>query len=251
MHKVTIKKSNEINKMREGGRLLAIIRDELKEMVKAGVSAKEIDDTAESLIDKTGGKSSFKMVKDYKWTTCVNVNSGVVHGIPHPHIVFEEGDIVSVDIGLFYKGFHTDTSFTVDLDSGEKKFLHAGKEALSSGIKAAKPDNFVFDISEAIQNVLVKNDLSPVWALVGHGIGRHLHEKPQIPCYTQEKRENTLKIVPGMVFAIEVMYTKGDGKVIVEDDGWTISTEDDKISALYEETVEITNNGNNILTKAN
>lgn len=251
MHKVTIKTESELKVMRQGGVKLALVRDELKDMVKAGVSAEKIDKKAESLINKTGGKPSFKMVKDYKWTTCVNVNSGVVHGIPHSHIVFQDGDIVSVDVGLFYKGFHTDTSFTVDLNSSEESFLNAGKEALSSGIKAAKPANFVYDVSEAIQNVLTRHKLTPVWALVGHGIGKNLHEEPQIPCFTQEKRENTLQIVEGMVFAVEVMYTKGNGNVEVEDDGWTISTEDDKISALYEETVEITKNGSKILTKAN
>lgn len=251
MNKVTIKNKDEIKLMQEGGRLLAEIRDELKELVKPGMTAADIDKKADSLIKKTGGKPSFKMVKDYNWATCVNVDAGVVHGIPHPEVVFEEGTIVSVDIGLFYEQFHTDTSFTLDLDSGEEGFLKTGKKAFEEGIKQAKPGNFVFDISKAIEDVLKSNKLSPIWALVGHGIGRDLHEEPQIPCFTQKARENTLEIKPGMVFAIEVMYTKGNGRVVVEDDGWTITTEDDKISALYEETVLITNNGNNILTKAN
>lgn len=251
MNKVTIKSPEDLEKMRVGGRELARIRDHLKEMVKPGITAAEIDNEAEKMILRFGGKPSFKMVRDYRWTTCVNINSGVVHGIPHPHIKFENGDIVSVDVGMYYEGFHTDTSFTVDLDSGEDKFLSVGKEALNAGINNAKPSNFVYDISKSIETVLAKAKLSPVWALVGHGVGRELHEEPQIPCFTQKSRENTLQIEVGMVFAIEVMYTKGNGKVIVEDDGWTISTEDDKISALYEETVEITKNGSKILTKAN
>ena len=251
MHKITIKTTKEVEIMRQGGRRLAIIRDQIKQMVKVGVSADSIDKKAELLIKEASGESSFKMVRNYSWTTCVNVNSGVVHGIPHSHIVFKEGDVVSVDLGMYYKGFHTDTSFTVDLGSGETSFLAIGKEALNAGINQAKGGNYVFDISNSIEKVLSKNKLSPVWNLVGHGIGRNLHEEPQIPCFVQESREKTVRILPGMVFAIEVMYTKGNGKIKNEDDGWTISTEDGKISALYEETVLITKNGNEVLTEAN
>lgn len=251
MKAITIKTKEEIEIMTEGGRRLAEVRDHLRTIVKPGVSAYEIDKEAERLIQEKGGKPSFKMVKDYQWTTCVNVNTGVVHGIPHKHLVFEEGDLVSVDVGMFYEGFHTDTSFTIGLNSDEEEFLNIGEKALHAGIASAKPGNRIYDISAAIEQVLFQNKLSPVWALVGHGIGKHLHEEPQIPCYTQGRREETEEIKEGMTLAIEIMYTKGNGKVKIDEDGWTISTEDDTISALYEETVAITKNGNKILTRAN
>lgn len=253
LKKINPKTPGEIKKMRDGGARLASIKNALKDQIKVGVSAGEIEKLATSLIKKTGGKPSFKMVPGYSWSTCVNVNEGVVHGIPHEAIVFKSGDIVSVDVGLYYKGFHTDTSFSVYLGKDQKmeKFLTAGKEALQVGIKKALANNRIYDISKAIEDSLKRNDLSPVRALVGHGIGKKLHEEPMIPCFTKQERKETYKIPNGATFAIEVMYVGGSDKLALEEDGWTISTKDGSISGLFEETVVVAKNGPEILTLGN
>jgi methionyl aminopeptidase len=180
----------------------------------------------------------------------VNVNEGVVHGIPHKTLKFKKGDLVSVDVGLYYKGFHTDTSFSVGLavDKKTTDFMKTGQKSLSNAIDRAKTGNKIYDLSEAMQSTLEVDGLSPVRSLVGHGIGQSLHEEPQIPCFTFGKRSESVDIVEGMVFAIEVMYTKGNPKVITQDDGWTIAIASGKISALYEETVAVTSNGPLVLT---
>lgn len=236
--------------MREGGRKLSEIKLRLGERIKPGVSAFEIEELADSLINKTGGEASFKTVGGYKYATCVNVNAGVVHGIPKKDLVFEDGDIVSVDVGIFYKGFHTDTSLSVLLGKDNKKarFLEIGTSSLKKAIKEARRGKRIWHISRAMEKTLTEADLYPVRSLVGHGVGRNLHEEPQIPCFTYGKPENTPKIVEGMVFAIEVIYTQTDTSLVVEDDGWTISTRDGKISGLFEETVAVTKNGPLVIT---
>ena len=192
------------------------------------------------------------MVAGYYWATCINVNDGVVHGIPKKSVVFKKGDVVSVDAGFFYKGFHTDTSFSIALEPTKqvKKFLLTGEIALRKAIKAMQVGGKIYDISSRIQEAVEANGYSPIRALVGHGIGRSLHEEPQIPCFRIGEREESLELVPGMVFAIEVMYTAGSGDVVRESDGWTISTADGKISALFEETVALTRSGPLVLTVA-
>jgi len=247
--KINVKSKAEIEKMIEGGKKLARIKRELRKNVKEGVRASEIENLANKLIEKEGGKPSFKMVEGYEWATCVNVNDGVVHGIPGD-IVFKKGDIVSVDSGMFFKGFHTDTSFTVFLgtDSQTEEFLSVGKLALKKGISKAQSGLKVYDISEAIEAVLKKHGLSPVRALVGHGIGKELHEEPQIPCFTSGKRASSPTLPENAALAIEVMYSKGGGNVKLASDGWTIVTSDGTISALFEETVLVAKNGPLVLT---
>jgi len=250
MNKLQIKTPKDFEIMKEGGKLLNKIKNVLVKKIKIGVNAKDIDDLAEKLILESGGKPSFKMVPHYKWSTCINVNEGVVHGIPHKEIVFKEGDLVSLDIGMYYKGFHTDTSFSVGLDTGKEGdlFLEAGREALRNAISVTTAGNYVYDISYSIESTLKRFGLSPVRDLVGHGIGRSLHEEPEIPCFTSLPREDTPMIKEGAVFAIEVMYTKGTADLVLENDGWTISTRDGKISALFEDTVAVTANGAVVLT---
>lgn len=240
----------EVESMTEGGAKLRRVKARLKEEVKIGKNAQDIDILAERLIKEEGGEPSFKMVPDYKWTVCVNINEGVVHGIPRRDIVFQSGDVVSVDVGMFYKGFHTDTSFTVGLEVSQdlEKFLAKGEEALRHAITKARVGGRIFDISEAIETTLVAAHLTPIRALVGHGVGRVLHEDPQIPCFVSGKRENSPEIPEGAVLAIEVMYTQGGPEVLIDRDGWTIVTSDGTISALFEDTIAVGKNGPKVLT---
>jgi methionyl aminopeptidase len=248
---ILLKTKEELKKMAQGGKKLGKIKRRLKEAIDVGVSAQEVEKLAEELIARERGIPSFKLVDKYNWATCINVNEGVVHGIPRKDVVFKEGDIVSVDLGMYYKGFHTDTSFSVGLcvSKNMDRFLQTGKKALKSAISKAKAGNRVYDISKAIEDVLKSANASPIKALVGHGIGRKLHEEPQIPCFTKGKREDSPKIPEGATLAIEVMYAKGSGDVKVNSDGWTVITCDGTISALFEETVAASKDGPIILTK--
>lgn len=242
MYKIIPKTKEEIAIIIDGGKRLAEVKNKLFEKVDAGVSAWEIEELAMKLIKKNGAEASFARVPKYHWATCINVNAGVVHGIPKKEIVFQSGDVVSVDVGLIYKGFNTDTSFSkgLEVDAKTQDFLNCGKKALKNAIAKAVPGNRIFDISEAIETTLNKSGYNPVRSLVGHGVGRELHEEPQIPQFTYQNREKTPEIPVGAVLAIEVIYTVGNGEIAYENDGWTIVTSDDKISALYEDTVIVT-----------
>jgi len=237
--------------MKEGGKKLGEVKKALIQKTKEGVSAAEIEKLTCTLIKKQGGTPSFKMVPGYSWATCVNTNEGIVHGIPKKTIIFKKGDVVSIDLGIFYKGFHNDTSFSVAISPTKeiKRFLEVGEKALRAAIDQAMPDNRIYDISKAMEDVLKDNKLQPIEALVGHGIGRDLHEQPQIPCFTRTKRDKTPIIPEGATFAIEVMYTMGLPEIQVEKDGWTIRVKDGKISGLFEETVAISSNGPIVLTQ--
>jgi methionyl aminopeptidase len=249
-NKIFVKSPGDIQKMAEGGKKLSKIKKALKKAVCLGATAGEIEELAASLIKKEEGKPSFMMVPNYKWATCINVNEGLVHGIPKPEIVFKKGDVVSVDVGFFYKGFHTDTSFSVGIgvDKALENFLETGKIALKRAINEAKAGNYIFDISKAIEDTVKGAGYTPVKALVGHGVGKLLHEGPQIPCFTGGRRENSPRITPGIVLAIEVMYAQGSDEVEIAKDGWTIFMRDGKMAALYEETVAVTSHGSLVLT---
>lgn len=259
---IPIKTSQEIEKMREGGKILAKILEEIKKEVKSGITTLELDKRAEELIKKAGGKPSFKMVPKYRWSTCVCVNEVVVHGVPGDYEL-KEGDILGVDIGLFYKGFHTDMAWTLrvqtqnsrfavgqaKLKTQNDKFLEVGKKALDEAIKMSKVGNRVGHISKAIQDTIEVAGFSPVRALVGHGIGKILHEEPQIPCFLRGKLSKTPKLKAGMTLAIEIIYNQGLPEVeYLNDDGWTIKTADGKLSGLFEHTVAVLEGGPEILT---
>jgi len=251
MDKFSLKTPEELEIMTEGGRKLSFIKNELVKASKVGVSAATIDNLAEKLILESGGKPSFKMVKGYSWSTCINVNEGVVHGVPLKSLIFKEGDLVSIDLGLYYKGFHTDTSISFDLNGSKevKNFLNAGKLAFDNAVSSIDPGkSYVFDISKAIEDTVKKYDYRPILDLTGHGIGKNLHENPYIPCFTEGLRIETPKIVPGMALAIEVMYVKGSPSLVKENDGWTIVTRDAKIAGLFEDTIIVTEKGSRIIT---
>lgn len=257
MHKISIKTPEEIAVMAEGGKLLGKIRDETARQIKPGMTTAEIDKIADDLIKLTGGEASFKMVKGYHHATCINLNDVVVHGIPGPQIV-QPGDKVGLDVGLFYKGWHSDTSTTVR--AGEREgtnpreidhFLEIGRKGLKKAISEARIGKRVTDISRAMQETVEAAGYQAVRALTGHGIGRELHESPYIPCFVMENEQFSPKLEEGMVIAIEIMYNAGTWDVAyVNDDGWTIATADGKISGLFEETVAITKSGPQVLTKS-
>lgn len=248
--KVTIKTKEELAIMAEGGKKLGRVKKAVMDAVKVGVTAMEIEELATKLILEEGGKPSFKMVPGYSWTTCVNVNESIVHGIPKKSIVFKKGDLVSVDLGLFYKGFHTDTSFTVLLGEDKEKIhmLQVGKKALQSAIKKAVPGKRIKDISGAMEKTLKSGGFKPVRALVGHGVGRELHEYPPIPCFVSGADEENIVLKEGMTIAIEAMYSAGSGDIKTYKDGWTIGSKDDKLTALFEETVAVVVHGPIVLT---
>ncbi len=248
---IQIKTGEEMGIMAEGGAKLGRVKKALADAVVVGGNAAEIEELAQELIKKEGAGVSFDKVPGYKWATCVVKNEGLVHGIPVKSLVFEKGDVVSIDVGVFYKGFHTDTSVTVGLDltPENKKFLNIGKQALANAISKAKPGNYLYEISRAIEETIEGSGYTTIKALVGHGVGRELHEDPQIPCFVPVgKVEDNPKIEVGMVLAIEVMYTMGADAVEVSSDGWTITMRDGKISGLFEETVAVTEKGPKVLT---
>ena len=248
---IIIKSEAEIKLMQEGGKKLPRVKHALKVAVKPGITAMEIEILANKSIEAEGGEASFKKVEGYKWATCININDGIVHGIPGKDLVFKKGDLVSVDVGMYYKKFHTDTSFSVSLSSDPEinDFLKVGLNALKKAIAKARSGNRIWDISAEMEKTLEAAKLTPIKALVGHGVGRDLHESPQIPCFTDGwERESSLEIPIGAVLAIEAMYAKGGSELKVAADGWTISTSDGKISGLFEETVAVTKNGPLVLT---
>ena len=247
---IDIKTPEEMEIMAEGGARLRRVKNALASAVKIGVSALDIENLAMKLINEEGALPSFTKVENYRWATCISVNEGIVHGIPKKETIFKKGDLVSVDVGIFYKGFHTDTSISVGLDLTPEnaRFFETGRTALKKAIREAKPGKYIFDISKAIEDTITGAGYTPLRALVGHGVGRELHEEPQIPCFVPDGTSRGPKIVPGMVLAIEVMYTQGKSDIGVTEDGWTIVMRDGKISALFEETVCVTTKGPQVIT---
>lgn len=248
---IILKSPGEIQIMAEGGAKLGRVKKALANAVKAGVSALDIENLAMRLIKEEGAEPSFNKEQGYYWATCINVNEGMVHGIPTADVVFNDGDLVSIDVGIFYKGFHTDTSVSVGVspDPELNKFINAGKVALTEAVKAAQEGNYLYQISEAIEREVKSRGYTPIKALVGHGVGKHLHEDPQIPCFVPGRIEDSPKIQRGMTLAIEVMYAQGSDKVEILEDGWTIAMRDGKMSGLFEETVAITETGTKVLTR--
>src|SRR3989304_6042916 len=251
MDKFTLKTPKEIEIMAEGGKMLGEIRNKVAMAVKPGVTSGELESLANNLIEKTSGKASFKMVPGYRYATCISINDVVVHGIPGKDII-KEGDIVGGDVGLFYKGFHTDTAVTVGagkIESDKQTFLDTGRRALKEAILQVKTGKTIWDISQAMQRIIEGSGYSAVRALTGHGIGKNLHEEPAIPCFVMGSHEHSFQLVAGMTVALEVSYNLGGAEVKYKnDDGWTIATADGKISGLFEHTVAITKSGPVVFT---
>lgn len=245
---ILLKTPEDIVVMAEGGQILAQVLQKVLAKVTVGITTLELDKYAEDLILAAGAKPSFKMEKDYSFATCMCLNDMVVHGLPIDYQL-QENDILGIDLGVFYKNFHTDGSWTIEVGGKKSNFLETGELALKKAIEKCVPGNHVGDISKTIQEIVEKNGYSCVKQLVGHGVGKDLHEDPEIPCYLRGKIENTPVLKPGMVLAVEVIYNMGKSAVVYEnDDGWTIVTRDGKPSGLFEHTVVITETAPKILT---
>ncbi len=246
---VSIKSAREIELMRESCRLLAHVHDELGKAIKPGMSTLDIDTLGEKLIREMGCVPNFKDYHGYPASICVSVNEEVVHGIPSKHRILKEGDIVSLDAGLIYHGYHSDAARThaVGKISPEaEKLIEVTRQSFFEGIKMAKAGNHLYDISNAIDAYISQFGYGIVRDLVGHGIGTSLHEDPQIPNFAQRKRG--IKLRPGMTLAIEPMINAGTWEVEWLDDDWTVVTADGSLSAHYENTVLITEGEPEILT---
>lgn len=246
---VSIKTAREIELMRESCRLLEIVHDELAKIVKPGISTWEIDHKGEEIIRSFGCTPNFLHYNGYPASICVSVNDEVVHGIPSKKRFLQEGDIVSLDAGLIYKGYHSDAARTHAVGEVSKeaaKLIQVTRESFFEGIKYAKAGHHLHEISAAIGNYAESFGYGVVRDLVGHGIGTSLHEDPQIPNFAQKRRG--IKLVPGMTLAIEPMITLGRPDVAWLDDDWTVVTEDGEISAHYENTILITEGEPEILT---
>jgi len=248
---INIKTTIEIEKMKEGGLLLQKAMKDLLPFVRVGVTTKEIDQKAEQLIRSLGALPSFNTVKGYKWTTCLPINEQIVHTKPSQRVL-NDGDVLTIDIGCLYKGYHTDyaTSFIVGQPKSVKdqEFLQQGRETLNLAIKALKNGSRLGEVSKIISDNLNKYKLSVVKELTGHGIGRQLHEDPFIPGWCDKPIEETIIVRPGLVVAIEVIYAHGNRKMKYEEDNWSIATADHSLSACFEHTVAVYENSALILT---
>lgn len=230
--------------MLEAGSIMADIKVQIIDAIKPGVSSMEIENLVVRLIRQRGCRISFNTVDNYDFATCINLNSGMVHGIPHKDVIFKPGDVVTVDTGLIHRKYHVDNAVTIQLapqDKDTTKFIATGKQALKAAIKQARPGNSIYDISLAMQTIIEDAGYSVNQQLTGHGIGRKLHEAPIIPCYADPFYKG-FKIKPNQTLAIEVMYARGDSKLKVNNDGWTHETVDGSLSGMWEETVYIGKN---------
>jgi methionyl aminopeptidase len=249
---VTLKNALEIERMRASGRVVAEVLDAIGARIGPGVTTAELDSLAESIIKgHDGARPAFKGYGGFPATICASINEEVVHGIPSASRRLQEGDIVGIDVGVLLDGYHADAArtFAVGRVSTEAEdLLRITQAALAAGIAAAQPGGHLGDISAAIQRVVETAGFSVVRELVGHGIGQHLHEDPQVPNFGNAGRG--LPLDPGLVIAIEPMVNRGDSGVRTLEDAWTIVTADGTLSAHFEHTVAITENGPEVLTRA-
>ena len=234
--------------MKQAGQICAEALRSILAEVKAGVSCASLDQIAEKEIESRGASSSFKTVDDYQWTICTTINEQVVHGIPTDYKL-KGGDILGIDIGAYFQGFHSDMAISVpvgNVGQSAKKFLDVGRDTLKKAISKAMPGARIGDISQTIQENVEKSGYQPVRVLTGHGVGRELHEEPMVPCFGEKGTGPA--ILENMVLAIEVIYTEGKAELKLEKDNWTFSTKDGSLGGLFEQTVAVTKAGPIVLT---
>ena len=235
--------AEELTLMRKSGEMSAHALKNVLKAVKSGVTLAELEKVVADTIEGMGGTASFKTVPGYHWYSCVNINEEVVHGIPRD-IALKRGDKVSIDLGALYKGWHTDTAWSVIVEDGEpstisdeeiarrKKFLAVGEEAMWKGIKKAIAGNRIGDISAAMQQTIEGGGYQVVRSLVGHGVGKELHEEPEVPGFGRAGTGPLLQ--EGQTIAIEAIYTEGSREVVLAKDGWTIASADGSLGGLFE-----------------
>lgn len=241
---IIIKKEEQIKLIRESCRRLALVHQELEGFIRPGISTKDIDIFGDQLIRKLEGIPNFLHYHGYPASICVSVNDEVVHGIPNKHRILQEGDIVSLDAGMIYKGYHSDAARTHGvgkISAQARQLIEVTKQSFFEGIKEAKAGNHLYSISNAIAAYVKPYGYGIVRDLVGHGVGTELHEDPQIPNFAQIKKGPRIR--PGMTLAVEPMINMGRGDVEWLDDDWTVVTEDGSLSAHYENTILITEDG--------
>ncbi len=260
---IHIKTRDQIKIMQHAGNMLSDVLITVLKAVKPGITELELDQMAEKLIRERGGEPGFMRVRNYPYTTCMSTNDVVVHGIPSNYKL-QEGDVIGIDCGVYYKGFHSDMSESVRIQDGSPrfytghetggdkvdKFLSIGKKALTEAISIALPGNRVGHISKTIQDIVErKAGYSIVRNLIGHGVGRQLHEEPEVPGVLFGDISDTPVLKEGMTIAVEIIYNMGTPEVRLDKDGWTIKTKDGKLAGLYERTIAITDGAPLILTK--
>ena len=246
---IILKSRHEIEKMKISNRIVVEVLEEIKKKIRVGVTTIELDRLAESVILKKGGTPAFKGYRGYPNSLCISINEQVVHGIPSNRRL-KDGDLVSIDLGVYHDGYYGDAAITVgagEITSEAKRLLDATQKALYIGIEKARAGNHLSDISNAVQMYVEREGFSVVRAFVGHGIGTSLHEEPQVPNFGEAGKGPLLK--NGMVLAIEPMVNAGVSDVEVLEDDWTVVTADGSLSAHFEHTVAVTDNGVEILTK--
>ncbi|MFQ6110750.1 MAG: type I methionyl aminopeptidase [Nitrospinota bacterium] len=247
---ILLKSPDEILKLRESNRVVAVVLEELKRRIKPGVLTRELDELAEQLLKKQGALPAFKNYRGYKNTICASVNEQVVHGIPSKRKL-KEGDILSIDIGALKGGYYGDCAVTVgvgEVSEAAERLMRVGRQALAEAIAQARVGNHLYDISRAIQLHAEGHGYSVVRKYVGHGIGRSLHEDPQVPNFVEPEMGPGPLLESGLTLAIEPMLNEGKGDVKELSDRWTVVTADGKLSAHFEHTVAITGDGSQVLS---
>ncbi|MBQ1231433.1 MAG: type I methionyl aminopeptidase [Clostridia bacterium] len=248
---IVLKTSRELAIMKEACIISAGALQTVAKAVEPGVSTAELDRLAEEYIRSKGAVPNFKNYQGYPATACISINNEVIHGIPSKQRILKEGDIVSVDLGAMYEGYHGDNAATFavgDVSPEAKRLMDVTRESLYEGINAARPGGRIGDISHAVQSYVEANGFSVVRQFVGHGVGTKLHEDPEVPNFG--KAGHGFRLMPGMTLAIEPMVNAGDYQVRVLKDGWTTVTSDGSLSAHFEHTVVITEDGPKIMTVA-
>ena len=248
---IVIKNSEQIMLMRKAGQITAEALLLARDLIKVGISTKEIDTKIRHYIEKCGATPSFLGYGGFPGSACISVNDEVIHGIPSNKVILKEGDIVKIDVGACYRGYNGDSArtFPVGKVSNEAlRLIRVTEESFYEAIKVAKPNNRVGDIGNAVENFVISNGFSVVKDYVGHGVGPHLHEDPEVPNFG--KAGKGPRLYSGMTLAIEPMVNQGTAEVSVKNDGWTVLTKDGKLSAHYENSILITETEVEILTKA-
>lgn len=247
---IILKSLQEIEKIRKACLIVADVLEAIRAEVKPGVSTQSLDEFAERFILAAGAKPAFKGYRGYPKTLCTSLNNEIIHGIPSSRVILKQGDIVSIDVGAIVEGFYGDAAVSLPVGTitpAAERLIRVTEESLSRGIAQAQPGNHLYDISFAVQSYVEANGYSVVRDFVGHGIGRNLHEDPQLPNFGERGRGPKLK--PGMVLAIEPMVNAGKSDTMVQDDNWTAVTADRSLSAHFEHTIAIMSDGPWILTK--